>query len=537
MMQAHPLNAEQAAQAWLKQTSKQARSWQLGVFAIRLAQLAAQISAFWFFTQPIHLIIVEQQAVSFNQLLPFVASAGVWALCACYSDFLAYKAKMALEADLETGVHKTLHVGQVAITRKYSATFWQQLLLTNLTDIGDYLTQYSIQKWLAGVGPLVVLLVIFPINYVVALTLLVTMPIVPLFMILVGQGAASLHRKHFVALERLGDIFSDRLKGLSLITATGQHRNQLERLDNASNIVNRKTMNVVSLAFLSTTVLDFFSTVSIALVAVFIGFTMLGELSIGPEISLQQGLFMLLVAPLLFSELRALGRFYHQKAKAEAGAERFASIEQEQQSRTPNKHAENITWINFQVSAPQLQANQLTISPGDWILLTGASGSGKTALLEALMGFRQASHSLSSDAAVLSQHACVLDNTVAFNLHLGRDNFSNQALEQSLAQVGLTDWLQNLPSGLSTQLGDCPALSGGEAQRLGLARILLLGKKVVLLDEPTAHLTDQQHQQLAALICAKLKNKTVIWASHKTLPSDWFSQHWVVADGEIEVSK
>ena len=129
---------------------------------------------------------------------------------------------------------------QVSVTRRYSSTYWQQLLLNNLSDIGDYLTQYSVQKWISAIAPFVVLVVIFPVNYVVAICLLLTMPVVPLFMILIGRGAAVLHRKHFIALERLGDMFSDRLKGLSLITSTGQHAQQLKRLDSASNIVNRK---------------------------------------------------------------------------------------------------------------------------------------------------------------------------------------------------------------------------------------------------------------------------------------------------------
>ena len=532
-----PALPESRAQDWLKAISRMARVSQLQVFVVRVFQLAAQITTFWFFSDLIQTIIVEQQALFIQQIAPFLWAASVWGVCVCLSDSMSCKAKFALENQLEESVHRVLKSRQISMTRRYSSAFWQQLLLSNLRDIGDYLTQYSVQKWISAITPLIVLLVILPVNYVVALALLLTMPIVPLFMILVGRGAAVLHRRHFVALERLGDMFSDRLKGLSLITSTGQHHNQLDRLDKASKLVNRRTMKVVSVAFLNNTVLDFFSTVSIALVAVFIGFTMLGELSFGPEIDLHQGLFMLLVAPLLFAELRSLGKLYHQKARAEAGAERFEGVFSEAVADNPARHSADVAWINFNVDTPGLHADQLKINKGDWILLSGASGSGKSSLLEALMGFRAASHSLSGELALMSQQSSVLDNSLAFNLHLGHEEFSDKTLIEALQSVGLGDWFAALPQGLATELGDYPAMSGGEAQRLALARILLLQKDIVLLDEPTAHLTQELHEQLSVLIHDRLKDKTVIWASHKPLPETWFKQKWRITQGEIEVLK
>jgi len=532
-----PTMPQKAGHIWLKQSSRAAKRWQLGVFVIRLLQLAAQIITFGVFTRLVHLIIVEQQVVFYEQILPMLVAMCMWVGLRHLAEVVAYKGKFVLEAGIEQKVHKLLQSKQLVLTRRFSTTYWQQLLMTHLNDVGDYLTQYTVQKWLAAMGPIIVIGIIWPVNYIVALTLLITMPVVPLFMILVGKGAASLHRKHFVALERLGDMFSDRLKGLKLVTSTGQHDHQLKRLDDASNIVNRKNMSVVSVAFLSTTVLDFFSTVSIALVAVFIGFTMLGELNIGPSISLQQGLFMLLVAPLLFSELKTLGRLYHQKAKAQAGAERFAEIFKEDAITKQSTEYKDVAWLNFHVSVPHLHANRLSLKQGEWILLSGVSGSGKTSLLEALMGFRNTSHTLPGDVGILSQQVAVVDNTVAFNLHLGNDHVSKESMLSALNDVGLLDWFDHLPNGLKTQLGDCPALSGGEAQRLALARMLLLQKDVVLLDEPTAHLTDLQHRLISTLIHEKLSTKTVIWASHKALPQEWFHQHWQLNSGEIEVRK
>lgn len=536
-MNTHATSPASDANTWLTQQSKQARVLQLQVFVVRLAQLAAQISAFWFLASIVHRVVVEQQAVFFSELSPLIVAMLCWAILVYLQDWMGNRMKSILEQALEDSIHQRLKSNQVALTRRFSSTFWQQLFLNNISDIGDYLTQYSVQKWLAGIGPVVVLLVITPINYVVAIALFVTMPVVPLFMILVGKGAASLHRKHFIALERLGDMFSDRLKALPLITVTGQHHNQVNRLSDASEIVNRKTMQVVSIAFLSTTVLDFFATVSIALVAVFIGFTMLGELSIGPQITLHSGLFMLLVSPLLFSEMRTLGRFYHQKSKAEAAAQRFVDVFKNDVIHPNNSTFNGIAWLNFKVCEPSIKAKQLCINEKDWIHLIGPSGSGKTVLLEALCGFRQASHSLSGNVALLSQHVALLDKSLRNNLTLGKLNLSDSQLIQSLEEVGLNEWYTHLTEGLDAELSDYPALSGGEAQRLALARILLHNKDIVLLDEPTAHLTEKQHNDLSKLIHKKLYSKTVVWASHKPLPSDWFCQSWFINSGVIEVTK
>ncbi|WP_133468080.1 ABC transporter ATP-binding protein/permease [Paraglaciecola marina] len=528
------ITPEQQAQTWLRRISKEMLSGQARVLLVRLFQLVAQISVFWFFAKTTHWVIVEQQNVLPEQLVPLACAALIWISLIWLADNLQSHSKYKIETELENRVHRVFKNKHIAITRQHSATYWQQLLLNNISDIGNYLIQYSVQKWLSAIAPLVALLVIFPINYVVAIILCVTMPLIPVFMVLVGKGAAALHRKHFIALERLGDMFSDRLKALTLITTSGQHQDQLKRLNDASNIVNRKTMSVVSIAFLSTTVLDFFATIAMALVAVFIGFSMLGEINIGPEISLEQGLFMLLTAPLLFSELRALGRFYHQKAKAEASAERFALLLDEYELLNNKAAFTGLAWLNFHVTTPNLHANKLTLEPGDWVSLQGNSGQGKTVLLEALMGFRASSHQLSADLALLSQQTAVLDKSVAFNLHLGDLSVTEHDMVNALQEVGLIDWLNNLSNGLATELGDCPALSGGEAQRLALARVLLKPKDVVLLDEPTAHLTIEQHQEIADLIHQKLQHKTVVWASHKTLPDTWFNRIWKVSHGEIK---
>ncbi|GAB2680222.1 ATP-binding cassette domain-containing protein [Aliiglaciecola sp. 3_MG-2023] len=502
------------------------------VFLLRLIQFGAQIVTFWFFAAMMMSIVVEQQTIEGREVLYLGIASSIWLASVYFADSLSAICKTQVESQLEDNIQHIWQQQQTALIRRYSPAYWQQLMFDHITDVGNYVSQYCVQKWLAATTPLVILLLIAPINYVVAVSLLLCMPVVPLFMIIVGKGAAALHRKHFIALERLGAMFSDRLKALPLITTTNRHQEQQMRLSQASNIVNAKTMKVVSVAFLSSTVLDFFSTLSIALVAVFIGFSLIGEFEFGPAMDLQTGLFMLLVAPLLFAELKTLGKYYHQKSKAEASAERFAEIFQEVSSPIRQQKFNGIDWLNFQVKNPNICAKKISISPGDWVFLEGKSGAGKTVLLEALMGFREASHQFPATCYLLTQDTVVLDNTLRYNLTLGK-TIPDHLLWEVLVDVELNDWAFKLRQQLDTPLGDYPPLSGGEAQRLALARILLINADVVFLDEPTAHLTQEQHKALSILLHQRLQQKTVIWASHKSIPSHWFTQQWQLDDGNL----
>lgn len=539
------------AQHWLKEVTKQYRIQLSMLLALRSIMFVSQALCFWFFAK-IMGIFITQGSTLVDEFIPmFIVSSLVWVLIKYVLNVRVVKLQQQVETDLQNQLEHKLNTEQNALCRQYSSYFWQHVWVSHIPAISQFLTQYQLQKMLSGLIPVFVIIAIIPINYFVALIMLITLPIVPVFMILVGKGAAKLHQQHFVALERLGGLFLDRLKALTLLTSFNQHDNETDRLDKASKLVNDRTMRVVSVAFLSTSVLDFFSTVAMALIAVFIGFSILGEISIGPELPFTYGLYLLLVAPLLFSELKNLGRFYHQKALAESAAEAIfpvvfsAGIDPSSDKTDIENTAfgnsiiqnDNISfrWHNFYIKTPSLKAESLSLKQGEHILLKGASGAGKTVFLEALMGVRKSSHQLKGKCVLLSQSAVITPASVRSNLMLDR-LLPDKDLLDILNQVELTHWLHNLPNGLDTLMGEHPPLSGGEAQRLALARILLQQADIVLLDEPTAHLTKQQHTQLAELINRLCLTQTVIWASHKSLPDDWFSQSWIVKNGVIEIA-
>ncbi|GEA08305.1 hypothetical protein KUL42_30660 [Alteromonas sp. KUL42] len=257
---------------------------------------------------------------------------------------------------------------------------------------------------------------------------------------------------------------------------------------------------------------------------------MLGEITIGPAITLQQGLWVLLVVPLLLSEMKKLGQVYHQKAQAQAAQDVLAPLFLINDVDSRFTHTDTVfsqfcardmhvfehDHASNDADASNkgclLSAPSLTLNKGDHVLLSGRSGSGKSLLLEALGGQRPSTHSLNTRVAWLTQQPVILPGTVRENLCLD-SQFNDKQLKEVLSRVELLPWLHNLPFGLDTEMSDYPPLSGGEAQRLSLARVLLRNDDVWLLDEPTAHLSDSQHHRLASLIYTLSKIKQ--WYGHR----------------------
>lgn len=516
----------------LKAVEQEYRQGAMKLMSVKLLAFAGQISCFWVFSVMMFTMLVEQQPIAQPHLYWFLLFALIWVLTRHIAISFEHSLNTTIESNLLTKLNDRLNTEQHLLAKSQSVFSWQKIYLEHIPALALYISQYVTQKYLAVLLPLLVLIVLTPVNWFVTLVLILTLPLVPTFMILVGHKAANLHRKHFVSLERLGGLFIDRLKALTLLSTFNQHDKQQDLLHQSSQVVNRQTMKVVSVAFLSNTVLDFFSTVAMALVAVYIGFTLLGEINLGPELNFQLGLFLLLVAPLLFSELKTLGRLYHQKAKAEAAFDVLMPVLNKQNVATAKEDFTGFQWLNFQIHQPELHAKQLILNTNDKVLLTGQSGSGKSTLLSALMGLKNSSHLCNVNSVLVGQKPVIMPGSVRDNLQLDK-SLTEQQLWDVLAKVELTETIKRLPNGLNTKLGEHPPLSGGEAQRLCLARALLQDVELVLLDEPTAHLTETQHRELTQLICELCSNKTVIWASHKPLSTDWFNKQWQIEGGEI----
>lgn len=542
MRQIHEADEQKVLLTWLKeQGAAYSRPlWLLSLLAV--ATFVLQLLMFWQLSAAAQLLLIDNA-----ELPPAVLTklAIVIVLLLVFERLRLYHSERLenrLYSQLQDKLLNQLSHKQFALVRQHSTYFWQQLWLSHIPVICRFNVQYLVQQRFVMFVPLLVLACVFPLNWLVGLSLLFSLPVVPLFMIVVGKGAAGLHRKHFKALSRMGSIFVDRLKSLELLRIFQAHQAQAEVLDIAGEGLNERTMKVVGIAFLSSSVLDFFSTLAVALVAVFVGFNLLGEFTIGGLLNLHSGLFILLATPLCFAELKQLGRLYHLRAEAIAAAAEMMPITDPPQGFSQaatevvdSNHFQRIAWQSFNIKRPTIKAQKITLEKTDRVFLQGASGSGKTCFLEGIMGQRDSSHYF-KNAVLITQNPVTLPTSIRDNLNLGNSH-SDDALKTALAQVELSDWLNQQPNGLDTVLNEQLQMSGGQKQRLSLARVFLSNAQVVLLDEPTAHLTDEQHLRLSQIIKKVLRKKTVIWASHKTLPKPWFNRQWQMKDGVLTTTQ
>ena len=426
-------------------------------------------------------------------------------------------------------------------------------LLEQVDALDGFISRYYVQRYLVLVTPVIMALATAYHSLLAAAILLLTAPLVPMFMILLGNAAASASQKQFTELNRMGGRFLDLVRGIATLR-------QLNALDRASNSVasaaeryRDSTMRVLKMAFLSGAVLEFFSALAIALLALYLGLGLLGILPWAKgeiPVPYQGALFILLLAPEFYAPLRQLGSDYHAKAQAEAAITELQPILQQQAwqhngnqplrfTAAPGIHINQLS-IAGAAGRQRLAPLNISIAEGERIALQGPSGCGKSSVLHALLGFTPYQGEIWLNQQALSevnlpqwqarlgymaQQSRFIAASIAENLRLAMPAATDEQLKQVLKQVELWPLISRLPLGINTVLGERGlGLSGGQLQRLALAQLLLRDAPIWLLDEPAAHLDGATAYRLHQLIGRLSLGKTVIIVSHQLLGLDWLDQ-------------
>jgi len=353
------------------------------------------------------------------------------------------------------------------------------------------------------------------------------------------MGAEKVNQQHFETISRLSGQFLDKVRGLTTLQLFGQTAQASDTLYQRSDQYRRITMKTLKVAFLSSAVLEFFSSVAIAVIAIYIGFGLLGYITFGPsdQLTLFSGLLILLLAPEFFQPLRTLSQHYHDRAAAlGAGAEILARLQEPvsgagnvQAQTEPTATADTIALsgvsLRYSDSPPVFDQLNMQVKRGEVIALTGPSGGGKSSLLHLLAGFIRPDAGTisvfgqsagSSPFGWLGQKGFWIQGSWADNLKLTSPDASDIAIENALRMVGLAELLDSREQGINSRIGeDAQGLSGGQARRLSLARIFLADHELVLLDEPTAGLdATSEICVLEALHKLSEAGKTVIFSTH-----------------------
>ncbi|MBE0463734.1 MAG: thiol reductant ABC exporter subunit CydD [Halomonadaceae bacterium] len=464
---------------------------------------------------------------------------------------------ISLEASLRIRQHarrqvldKCWALGPVWLAYQQSGALATQAV-ENIEALDGYFARFYTQLRITALLPLLIFLVVIRLDYLVAVFLLISAPIIPLFMALVGMGAERVNRDQFAAVARLSAHFLDRVRGMSTLQLFGRTASAHKDVWWATDDYRRLSMRTLRLAFLSSAVLEFFASVAIAVIAMYVGFGLLGYIDYGPATSLTlfSGLAVLLLAPEFFQPLRTLSQHYHDRATALGAAESLITVLNEtsvQRSSLNEPDAVDDIAVLKNVSVEYANRGRvlgpidLTVKKGSIIAISGPSGSGKSTLLALLAGFlmpSQGSLELAQPRyAWLDQQPSLLHGSLADNLHLANPHADAPAMLEALHQAGLKALLEKLPHGLDSMIGERGlGLSGGQAQRLALARIYLSDASLILLDEPTASLdTETEEVVIQALLTWAAQGRTMVMATHHPAAIKAAQRHLEMRNGHLE---
>ncbi|MFD9953154.1 thiol reductant ABC exporter subunit CydD [[Kitasatospora] papulosa] len=401
--------------------------------------------------------------------------------------------------------------------------------------LDDYFSRYLPQLGLAVVVPVAVLARIVTEDWVSAAIIVVTLPLIPLFMILIGWATQSRMDRQWKLLSRLSGHFLDVVAGLPTLKVFGRAKAQAESIRSITSQYRRATLKTLRIAFLSSFALELLATLSVALVAVTIGMRL-----VHGELDLYTGLVVLILAPEAYLPIRQVGAQYHAAAEGLSAAEEiFAVLETEpvaggsqdvpQQLRL---ELDGVTVRHRGRTEPSLDAASLVVEPGETVALTGPSGVGKSTLLSVVLGFTVPDQGRvrvgGTDLSALSQERWreqiawvpqrphLFAGTIADNVRLARPEADDAAVMSALREAGAYDFVAALPDGAGTPLGeDGAGLSAGQRQRLALARAFLADRPLLLLDEPTASLDGETEAGIVDAVRRLAEGRTVLLVVHR----------------------
>ncbi|NPV77235.1 MAG: thiol reductant ABC exporter subunit CydD [Anaerolineae bacterium] len=461
-------------------------------------------------------------------------------VCIWLAEWYAGKAAVRVKDDLRRWLQEHLFLlGPAYVHRHFSGEI-TTVVTEGVESLDAYISQYLPQVALAGLIPLVIVAVVFPVDPISGIILFLTAPLIPVFMVLIAGKSEAATRRNWTALRRMSVQFLDTIQGLLTLKALNQTADREKKIEKSSDQYRRATLNVLQIAFLSALVLELVGTISTAILAVGIGLRLLKG-----TILFQESLFILFIAPEFYLQLRQLGIKFHAGIAGVTSSERIfeildSKIDGQDGLRNsgwslPGKFSICFQSVGFSYpdkSLPVLSDVSFRIESGQMTAIVGRSGAGKTTLFHLLLKFISPGKGAilinefpfefipqdiwREQICWVSQSPSLFNKTILENVKIAKPSATMDEIARALQMAGLEEFIQALPSGYDTLIGENGMrLSGGQRQRLALARAFLRDAPIVLFDEPTAMLDPEQEALMVDATRHLRQNRTVIVIAHR----------------------
>lgn len=552
-----PRAVSRALDGWLRRRAAIARRPLRGAILLGATQGLLLVPETWLLARGITVVVFQHRGLA--AVAPLLGIILGLALLRAFLSHGATVAAMAASARVKTDIRHALHAKIVRLGPGFLGTQRTgeiaSLLVEGVDALDNYYAAYLPQMAVAAFIPTALLAFIFPVDWVSGIILLVGAPLIPIFMILIGRGTERLNQTQWRRLALMSAHFFDVVEGISTLKLFGASRDAAGLIGRMSEDYRLSTMQVLRVAFLSSLVLEFFTTLGVAMIAVFVGFRLYyGEIQFPP------GLFVLLLAPEFFRPLRAMGTQYHARMEAIGASERIVTLLESAEPETPAGGAalpagpgllrfEQVSFA-YAPGEPVLQGIDLALRPGERVALIGPSGSGKSTIARLLLGLAQPDDGrITVDGMDLGdasredwfrqiswmpQRPTLFAGTILDNIRFGRADAALDEVIRATEAAAAHHFISRLPEGYETVIGERgQGLSGGEIRRVALARALLKPARLLVLDEAEASLDAETAGLIRAAIRRLPHETAVLLIAHRLESAEAADRILLLRQGRI----
>ena len=545
------------AKAWIKAQGRASRSSTSIVVILGLLSTLLGLLQAWALARTLASILTSHSAGAPPAIGMFLMASLLRVGLGVIQEVMASRSSLSARRRLRSEIlARILGEGPALLRRQHSSVI-ASTLVDRVEALDGYFARWLPASALWLVSQWIVVAAVFWQNHQAGILLAICCATLPVFQAIFGIATAVASRKQFLAMTRLQTRFLDRVKGIATIVLSGGTERETQALANSADDLRLRTMKVLRIAFLASATTDVAMVVALVLIVI----TQSHSLSSStPELTLTRALYAILLVPEAFASFRTLSAAYQDRAHASAAAEAMHALApMPEESHVVGCSAtdapaslaimaENLSFAWTEDRGPVIHDVSFKLPAGETLILEGPSGSGKSTLLELLLGFVTPSEGsiflgsqnmanmtprqISAQISWIGQKPVLFAGTIRENILFAKPEASDQELNAAISAAAVDRYLSMLPEGLETRIGEGGfGLSGGQAQRIAIARAFLKNAPILLLDEPTSHLDPITEAEILESLRILAQGRTVVLCTHSAQARQFHGRHLVLNKG------